>query len=168
MPADFDPDAIDLVTGKAQEPIMQFDELIVGLTAESVARGQGGAPGFPTHKTHVDEIEIYEYRLMKEQLRRLKARFPDEAKIDRLSYPAVAGHEVITCDNTRYSPSHPDDKDRSGLVYSVPFYGVDGKFRGMPALGLSEGQIDQLVADSEVSAVRMVDLSPTGRVDRRR
>jgi hypothetical protein len=31
-------------------------------------------------------------------------------------------------------------------MYSDPDKTVDGKFRGMPALGLSEGQIDQLVA----------------------
>jgi signal transduction histidine kinase/CheY-like chemotaxis protein len=131
VPADFDPDAIDPVTDKPQEPIAEFDELIVGRTAESTALRPSGVapPAAPEPKS--DKIEIHEYRLMKEQLALLKARFPDESKIDRLFYPAIAGHEVVTCDNTHYSPSHPNDKDRSGIVYSVPFYGTDGSFRGM-------------------------------------
>jgi len=38
---------------------------------------------------------------------------------------------VVTCDNRRFSPVSPDDRDRSGMVYSVPFYGPDGDLKGM-------------------------------------
>lgn len=149
LPVDFDPDAVDPNTGKFQEPITTLDALIVGRTAET--------SGFHPHdrlvgrRSPVDEIEIHEYRLMKEQLAVLKARFPNEAKIDRLSYPAIAGREVITCDNTRYSPSKPDDRDRMGLVYSVPFYDAGGALRGMVSVVILTSAIkDLLPSDSFV------------------
>jgi signal transduction histidine kinase/CheY-like chemotaxis protein len=132
IPAEFDPDAIDPNTGRHQEPITTFDELIVGRTADTAGGGLSAASVAHAHRSlKVEEIEIHEYRLMREQLSILKARFPKEAEVARLAYPAIAGPEVITCDNTRYSPSKPNDKDRAGLVYSVPFYGLDGTLRGI-------------------------------------
>jgi signal transduction histidine kinase/CheY-like chemotaxis protein len=130
VPVDFDPDAIDPYTGKPQEPITTFDELIVGRTADtrSDARGRSDAP---VANPQVEEIEIYEYRLMRRQIAILRERFPTESEIDQLSYPAIIGEEVITCDNRFYSPSHPNDDDRRGLVISIPFYGADGKMRGI-------------------------------------
>jgi len=120
VPVDFDPDIMDSHTGKLSEPIITFDEFIVGKLAEK-PRVKG---------TSVEEIEIYEYRLMKQQLQWLKRNFPDEAHINGLNYPAISGHEVITCDNSLYSAILGNDKDRSGMVYSVPFYGPDGKLKG--------------------------------------
>lgn len=149
VPVDFDPDAVDPNTGKLQEPITTFDELIVGRTAESSKSLQ--LTKINARPRKVDEIEIHEYRLMKEQLAVLKTRFPDERQIDRLSYPAIAGREVITCDNTRFSPSKPDDRDRMGLVYSVPFYDGGGALRGIvSAVILTSAVADMLPAESFV------------------
>ena len=77
VPVDFDPDAIDPNTGKPQEPITTFDELIVGRTADtrSDARGRSDAP---VATPQVEEIEIYEYRLMRRQIAILRERFPTE------------------------------------------------------------------------------------------
>lgn len=122
VPVDMDPDQIDPKTGKDQEPITTFDELIVGRHADQEKHEEG--------TEEVEEIEIHEYRLMKQQLTYLKEHFPTQAYISGLSYPAVTGPEVITCDNSRYSPSRPDDRDRMGLVYSVPFYDQDGSLKG--------------------------------------
>lgn len=152
VPADFDPDAIDPNTGRFQEPITTFDELIVGRNAETAdSRLSDASPAHIHRALKVEEIEIHEYRLMKEQLSILKARFPNEAEVPRLAYPAIAGREVITCDNTRYSPSKPNDKDRSGLVYSVPFYGLDGTLRGMvSAVILTSAVRDMLLSEGLV------------------
>jgi len=67
---------------------------------------------------------------MKQQLAWLREHCPDQASVTGLAYPALCGAEVVTCDNTRYSTAHPDDKDRSGLVYSVPFFDAKGKLKG--------------------------------------
>ena len=119
VPRDLDPDKMDPVTHKPQIPITTFDHLIINRNANSKDKTDP-----------VPEIEIYEYRLEKKQLAWMAATLPTEASVDGLKYPAICGPEVITCDNSRYNAARPDDKDRSGLVYSVPFFGPDGKFKG--------------------------------------
>ena len=122
VPRAFDPEAIDPRTGQPQTPSVTFDELIVGRT--------GGQSHHHAEATEIEEVEIFEYRLMRRQLDFFAARFPNEEQVAGLRYPAHIGPEVVTCDNTRYDPAHPNDADRSGLVYSVPFYGEDGALRG--------------------------------------
>ena len=131
VPIDFDPDAIDPVTGRLQEPITTFDDLIVGRTADQPELQTFRQAARLTQTASVEEIEIHEYRVMKKQIAFLKARHPTEQSASYVHYPAVGGEEVITCDNTRYSPSNPNDDDRKGLVYSVPFYSSNGNMRGV-------------------------------------
>ncbi|MGI9422979.1 MAG: response regulator [Hyphomicrobiaceae bacterium] len=131
VPADFDPDAIDPVTGKLQEPIITFDDLIVGRTADHPELRSTRQTARLRRTVAVEEIEIHEYRVMKKQIALLQSRHPTEQSVSYVGYPAVGGEEVITCDNTRYSPSNPNDEDRKGLVYSVPFYGPTGNMRGI-------------------------------------
>jgi len=125
VPADFDPDRWDPVTRKPEEPITTFDELIVGRQADR--RTDHSAEPVPP----IEEIEIYEYRLMRRQIDELRSQVQDEATLAELRYPAVLGPEVVTCDNTYYSALNPDDRDRSGLVYSVPFFSPGGEFKGI-------------------------------------
>ncbi len=124
VPVDLKPDEIDPHTGKLQEPITTFDELILGRHADDEYQDGTGAPA------EVEEIEIYEYRLMKRQLAWMRQNVPTIESITGLDYPAMGGPEVVTCDNARYSSSRPDDLDRSGLVYSLPFFGPSGKLKG--------------------------------------
>jgi PAS domain S-box-containing protein len=131
VPVGFDPDEIDLRTGKLQTPIVTFDELIVGRSADSHKRLQSSKADSPSKLEPLEEIEIYEYRLMKRQLAWLSEHYPTRDHISGLAFPAICGPEVITCDNSRYSRQRPNDADRSGLVYSVPFYGPDGRLKGM-------------------------------------
>jgi signal transduction histidine kinase len=135
VPAGFDPDAINPDTGKHAEPIIQFDSLI---TKRLDAHEDGDRPPFdgvarPSVEVdeRAEEVEIFEYREMREQMRKLAALYPLEARVTRLAYPSIASRSVITCDNRRFDPLHPDDRRRSGLVISVPFFGPDGKIRGM-------------------------------------
>jgi signal transduction histidine kinase/CheY-like chemotaxis protein len=122
VPVDLDPDEIDPRTGSPMEPITTFDELIVGRTAAAEDDDDGQA--------EIEEIEIHEYRLMKQQLAWMRQHAPSTADISGLHYPGIGGPEVVTCDNSRYRPDEPNDLDRSGLVYSVPFYAPDGNLRG--------------------------------------
>jgi len=138
IPAEFEPDLLDPVTGKLQEYIATFDELIVGRTAlqtrgrtEENERHMENMERVGISAEEIEEIEIYEYRLMKKQIAILRALYRKESGINKLSYPAIAGAEVLTCDNTRYSPLLKNENDRKGLVYSVPFFGLDGQFRGI-------------------------------------
>jgi signal transduction histidine kinase len=44
--------------------------------------------------------------------------------------PLISGSEVITCDNTDFIYTGKD-ADRSGVMFSVPFYAPDGKIKGL-------------------------------------
>ncbi len=121
VPVDLEPDEIDPHTGRLQEPITTFDELIVGQHADRQKHGR---------RYGLEEVEIHEYRLMKRQLAWMRQTVPRIEDVAGLAFPAIGSPEVVTCDNTRYSQNRPDDADRSGLVYSVPFYGPNGELKG--------------------------------------
>ncbi len=145
VPIDMHPDEKDPNTGKLQEPITTFDQLIVGRTANE--NSEDGGQG---DKEEAEEIEIFEYRLMRQQMDWLAARYPEESTIQGLEYPAICGPEVITCDNSRFDTAHPDDADRSGIVYSVPFYSPGGALRGMvSAVMLTHALRDKLAGNGE-------------------
>lgn len=145
LPIDFDPDSIDPSTGKPQEPITTFDQLIVGRTADSSQLTGTGGSGLRRVSHGVEEIEIHEYRLMKKQLAFFKANYAREEDVRFGAYPAVASEEIITCDNTRFSPARPDDRDRMGVVYSVPFFGPEGKLRGMVSAVILTAAIREMI-----------------------
>lgn len=56
--------------------------------------------------------------------------FETDAKIEGLNYPALCSREIVTCDHRRCNPDLPDEKDRAGIVYSVPFFDRQGQLRG--------------------------------------
>lgn len=164
VPVDLDPDRYDPHTHKLQEPIKMYDQLIVGKNADDEAVKHEGVStkNVKEQAPEVSEIEIFEYRLLKRQLAWLRSHFPHEKGIHGLYYPAVTGPEVITCDNSRYSPRHPDDKDRSGIVYSVPFYGPDGKLKGcISSIILTHVLRDMLPTGSYALLNRSVNLVAT-------
>ena len=121
VPRDLEPDRFDPLTGENEAPIVTFDQLIVGRKgAETEHEGHEAA-----------ETEIFEYRLMKQQAAHFASHFADESRVKGLTYPALTGPEVVTCDNALYDPLNPNDKDRAGLVYSVPFFDLQGQYKGL-------------------------------------
>jgi methyl-accepting chemotaxis protein len=116
---DLDPDLIDPVTQAPEAPILMFDDLI----AED-ASGGGVIRRF--------EAEIYEYHLMRHQIRWFEQHTPTVKQINGLDIPMISGQQVITCDNTVYNMTL-NNADRTGMVFVVPFFGPDGNFKGMIA-----------------------------------
>ncbi len=127
VPAKLDPDRINPRTGEPWEPWVAFEG-----PAGDAHPPQETDPDPDHHPATPDPeaVEIHEYRLMKEQLDWIRARAPRLEEVSDMDFPAVGGREVMTCDNSRYSPSNPDDKDRCGLVYTVPFYNPQGDLEG--------------------------------------
>ncbi len=121
-PLDLDPDAPPYSTVH-KEPLITFDELIIGQNALG-KKGDAGAEAVP-------EIETFEYRLMKKQIEYFRKKTPRLSMIQELDVPARSGQEVVTCDNSHYNPKKPNDKDRSGIVYSVPFFDPSGQIAGI-------------------------------------
>ena len=132
LPIDFAPDRLDPVTLKTEEPIAAFDQLIV-YAANGMSRierqSHSQILADPNYNGPA-EIETFEYRQMVEHAAWLKAHYPTSNSFSGLDAPFISGSEVITCDNSRFI-STASDKDRSGIIFSVPFYGPSGNIKGM-------------------------------------
>ncbi|CAJ0859015.1 Methyl-accepting chemotaxis protein III [freshwater sediment metagenome] len=146
VPADLNPDRIDPVTGEPEVPTLMFDTLITGAAPAASAEAEASKGPEP------EEVEIHEYHLFQEQMAWLKARFGDISKIDGLNTPMVSGPSVITCDNTDYARTFKDE-DRKGLLFSAPFYGPDGKFKGVIAAIIRNNAIRKLLPAREFALV---------------
>ncbi|MCX5690978.1 MAG: hypothetical protein NTV94_14535, partial [Planctomycetota bacterium] len=149
VPIGMDPDQLDPVTGRNQEPILTFDQLIVGKVGGANAAGED----HPHDEPELEETEIHEYRLMKRQLEMLAAKYPVESAFEGLGYPAVCGPQVVTCDNSLFDPAHPDDEDRSGIVYSIPFYGANGSLKGSISAVLLTPRLAAFLGDNDRAIV---------------
>jgi methyl-accepting chemotaxis protein len=162
VPADLDYKAIDAVTGKPQAPILMYDELIVGAgtakQADSATMSPVAAdPNLP------EEVETAEYDLLHEQIGFLRDKYGDRSTIKGLDVPMVSGREVITCDNTEFVKTRLD-ADRIGQVFSVPFYGPDGKLKGTVSAIIRSNAWRRLLPPSNaalVSPIHNVFISST-------
>ncbi len=125
VPVTFKPDRIDPVTRKFEEPTLMFDELIV-----DAGQRTGEAEGLDSKLAEEPEVEMLEYAVLRRQLDWLSEYHPDTSRFSGLDRPMLTSEEVITCDNTLYVKTGRDS-DRSGIMLSVPFYGVDGKLKGI-------------------------------------
>ncbi len=153
VPVSLDPEKLDPVTGKPEVPILMFDQLIVdaGRFAKEAdpfaARdaAKGGTPDVP-------EVESYEYRQLVEQLAWLKQHYPGIASIEGLDVPMISGPEIITCDNTTFVTTHVD-ADRSGVVFSVPFYGPDGMLAGSVSAIILSNALRALLPEQDFALI---------------
>jgi methyl-accepting chemotaxis protein len=146
VPATLDPDRIDPVTGKPEVPTLMFDEVITG------AGSAHGEEGESTSGPKLEEVEIYEYHLLQGQMRRLNEVAGDISKINGLNTPMISGPSVITCDNVEYAKTL-NDADRKGVIFSVPFYGPDGAFKGVIAAIMRDNAIRRLLPAREFALV---------------
>ena len=81
-----------------------------------------------------------------------KAHRPTLGSGGTLDVPFIAGPEVVTCDNTLFISSR-EDVDRSGVIFSVPFYGIDGRIRGLVSAIILTRSIQGLIHDSKYALV---------------
>nr|WP_246462084.1 EAL domain-containing protein [Mesorhizobium sangaii] len=150
LPLDFDPDRFDAVTGKLEEPILQFDQLIVNARARSdAAAGAKSAKLDQNTLTRpAEEVETYEYQELAKQLAWLKANYPNSSAIDGLNVPIIGTKELITCDNTDFIHTG-NDADRSGFILSVPVFGQDGSLRGSVSAIMLTSALRKLLPSSD-------------------
>jgi HPt (histidine-containing phosphotransfer) domain-containing protein len=125
LPKELNPERIDPNTKKPEEPILTFDEFIVA--------GAKNEENTDEQKPELEEVEIYEYRLMSKQLMQLRENYPSQSSFQGLNVPAVMGEPVVTCDNSEFTQADlelKNDKPRLGLVYTLPVYNEAGAFHG--------------------------------------
>ena len=117
----FDPTKVDSSTGELQTPALTLDQVIMPSRSLLVA-----PPAVPNLQTgnHDEEFDQLQHHLSW-----FKNNYPDINTLRGASVPMVSGPEIQTSD-TSNSIKKIEDADRQGLIFSVPFYGADGKFAG--------------------------------------
>ena len=78
----------------------------------------------------LDRAAIAEMGAMRGQLNWFHTHVPSASAVAALAPPALTGPEVLIRDDTRLDPAAPNDADRSGLIYSVPFFDDAGLLKG--------------------------------------
>lgn len=151
VPGDFDPDRLDPVTGKAEAPILEFDDLVAAFPHD-VSDASGRIIRDRDPKAADEEIETFEYRQLKDTVKSLQRRYPSIAKEREMSVPLVSGEEVITCDNTEYKNSKRD-ADRKGIIFSVPFFASNGVFKGTISAIIRTNALRALLPDRDFALV---------------
>ena len=124
VPENFDPTKDDPETKAKEVPALMLDQLITG--KEDV----NSASADTTEIKEQPEIETEEYALLFKQLAFLHEKYPDNRSFSGLSAPFISGPVVITCDNSEFKKTLKD-RDRQGVVLSVPYYKPDGKLGGV-------------------------------------
>jgi methyl-accepting chemotaxis protein len=110
---------------RGEVPFFTYDQLILGSNS-------GGEKQESATTDTPEEYEEDEYAWYPRQIAELKASHPrfDGRSLD--SIPAVSSPSMRTCDNSQYtSKATGRVADAGGFLYSVPFYGNDGGFRGI-------------------------------------
>lgn len=138
-----DPDKTDPLTGKAMEPILTYDDYVVGGSKDGKTATQ------EKEKKGNEEVEIYEYRLMREQIAYFQKHFPNRQSFSGREVPALLGAEVITCDNTDFKGAGAQENLRQGLVYSVPIYNPGGQLVGIMSAVFRSAILSDLIGKEE-------------------
>ncbi len=135
VPESLEPEEIDPETKQPQAPILMFDKLIMSAEDRKTEADNG-----------IAQEEIYEYRVLKEQIKWFKTNYPTLDSVDKLNLPFISTPEVITCDNSQFI-DNKIDANRSGIVLSVPFYGADKKLKGTLTAVMLTNNIRNIIAN---------------------
>jgi signal transduction histidine kinase/DNA-binding response OmpR family regulator len=152
VPSDFNPTIIDPHTGKNEEPIRIFDDLMGKSSHNLQEEKEEEAESDHAHHTHEAGDKTYEYGLMIKQLDWFKKNYPDDSKIEGINVPIISGPSVIIGDNTEYSKTN-NDKDRMGLVFTVPFFEPTGKLKGSVTVSIRDNKLKELLPEANFSIV---------------
>jgi signal transduction histidine kinase len=165
VPVALDPDRINPVTLKPEAPVLMFDQLIANAGGGMTKLERLIASDWLRHKpsSGLPEIETFEYRQLVDQLSWFKTNFSTIDKVTAFNLPFISGREIVTCDNSQFINSH-NDKDRSGLIFSVPFFGADGKLKGSISAILLSNRLKDLLPGRNLALVNKNNAYVTGNL----
>jgi methyl-accepting chemotaxis protein len=162
VPVTIEPEQVDPKTGSFEIPILMFDDAVAA--HESDEGGEEEKITTIAQAEAAPEVEIFEYRALKEQMTYLKAHYPTVQTVDGLNLPFIGSSAVLTCDNADYEKSK-SDPDREGYMLSVPFYGEDGKLKGTVTAVLRTNVLRSMIPNGNLAVVNTaygVTLFPAG------
>lgn len=148
FPANIDPDQINPKTKKGIEPFLTFDTLIVSDNGEKKKDEDAGEK--------LEQVEVFEYRLMKEQMAYMSQKFPTYTQEMGLKLPVISGSSVVTCDNNEFTKddlAKNNDEPRKGYIFTTPVYGMDGKLKGGVAVVIRNNIIRKQIPEAGITLV---------------
>lgn len=149
VPVSLEPEQIDPVTGSLEIPILMFDDAVAAHQEDEGGEEEKITTIAAAEKA--DEVEIFEYRALKEQMTYLKQQFAHEPA-NKMDLPMIGSPGVLTCDNGDYEKTK-NDEDRTGIMLSVPFYGNDGKLKGTVTAVLRNNVAREMLPESNAALV---------------
>lgn len=120
---------------RGESPFMMLDELILQKPTTAMHEDSHGKADSPAAADDPEESEEAEYAWLAPQLKQYEATAPrfNFNSLDEI--PWVVSPPMRTCDNTQYtSVSKGDVHNASGMIFTVPVYGLDGEFGGLIAV----------------------------------
>jgi signal transduction histidine kinase len=134
MPLNFDFENLDSATSRIDLPALELDRELSGSNSAAIDYTSGAASRSETSK-------IAEFKEMQKQIRWLKINYPNIQRVKTSAVPMISGREIATGGET-------------GLVFSVPFFDLDGELAGSVSTvllsntlrGITEGQNYSLIS----------------------
>lgn len=154
VPVNLDPNKIDSITLKPEAPIVMFDELILN-AGSGLSKHERLISPDRLHLKPVSgppEVETFEYQQLAEQQSWFKSKFGSIDKVTAFDLPFISSREIVTCDNTQFINTLLD-KDRSGIIFSVPFYDTNGKLKGSISAILLSNRLKELLPSGNLALV---------------
>ena len=145
VPANFDAKNLDLATGRAEEPILTLDQILIRSNSPGIAPVPASPPVPAASRA-------LEYQQMQKQLQWFKINYPEIQRLKTSAVPMVSGHEITTSDNAN-TIRQKQDSDRAGLVFSVPFFGQDGKLAGSISAIILSGVLRGITESEDYSLI---------------
>ncbi len=113
---------------KGEVPFFMYDQLIM---AADGAKPEGDA-SHDEDEDAPEPSEEAEYAFYPRQIAALEAEYPEFRFGSLDAVPAAFSPPMRTCDNTQYtSKKSGEERDAFGILYSVPFYRLDGPLSGV-------------------------------------
>jgi len=149
VPVTLEPERIDPETGSFETPILMFDD---GVAAHEADSGEAEKITTVAQAERAEEVEIFEYRALKEQMKFLQEHYPTIKSVDGLNLPFISSAGLPTCDNADFDKTHKE-ADRDGIMLSVPFFGDDGKLKGSVTAVLRTNILRAMLPDANHALV---------------
>lgn len=157
VPVDLEPERLDLATGGLEQPILMFDDAVAAAKKNSDPE-IAAQPEHPvtsvSEAEEETEVEIFEYRALKKQMAYFSQNFPHYPDKETKNLPMISSQPVLTCDNTDFEKTH-QDSDRSGVIFTVPFYDPNGQLKGGISAIVRTNVFSSMLPKSNASLVNL-------------
>lgn len=157
--ANFDPSRIDPLTGSPETPALIIDEIVAGKTV-SLAPVDTSTEGDIAAQA---KLSFSQNMMIARQISYFRQHYPVRTSFEGLDVPIIAGEDIITADKGDMG-AQLEEKDRMGLVFSMPIYSLSGDFAGVVSAVVRNNVFREFLPERDATLAVPADrLSITGK-----